>query len=127
MHNTTLNSDEINMINFLKNKVLGQIISLTLLIVLKFLKLLFWFIFVCLFLLQTIIIINIFNDLPTETEYAYCAVIVYILLTSCFAITLFIHKKLFVYISAFGILILFLYLSSLPSLSMYFGYFDSLD
>ena len=115
--------------NLLKNKykILNQTINFTLLMVVNLLKILFWIIFICLFLLQTIIILNICNDLPTEAEYAYIAVIVYILLTICFITNLFMRKKLFVYISAFSIIILFLYLSSLPSLSNYFSYFDSLD
>lgn len=90
-------------------------------------KILFWLIFVCLFLLQTLIILNIWQDMPIEMGNAYKAIALHVFLTVCLVISIFTKKKIFSYIFASGMIILFLYLSSLPDLSSYFGYFDGLD
>ena len=90
-------------------------------------KFFFWLIFVCLFLLQTIIILNLWHDMPIETENADKAIALYVFMTVGLLISVLAKKRFFVYIFALGMIILFLYLSTLPDLSSYFGYFDGLD
>ncbi len=109
------------------DKKYGKVLSFVFLAVFGLLKILFWFIFICLFLLQTLIILNILQDIPIGVENAYKAIILYVVLTIGFIISIFVKKKFPVYIFACGMIILFLHLSSLPDLSSYFGYFDGLD
>jgi hypothetical protein len=90
-------------------------------------KTLFWFIFASLFLLQTIIVFNMLNDLPNELESVTKAVILYIILIICFITGLLRRKKLLKYMSALCIILLFLYLSAQQDLNLYYGYFDGLD
>lgn len=90
-------------------------------------KILFWCVFISLFLLQTLIIFNIWQDMPVEMGNAYKAVALYVFLTVGLIISIFTKKKIFAYIFASGMIMLFLYLSSIADLSSYFGYFDGLD
>lgn len=115
--------------NLLKKiyNVSDKIPNIAFLIIFNLLKALFWLVFGCLFLLQAIILLNLWYDLPIETNDALKAIILYMICTVCFIIGLFVRKKILVYASAFGVIILFLYLSSLPSLSLYFDYFNGLD
>lgn len=90
-------------------------------------KILFWCVFISLFLLQTLIIFNIWQDMPVEMGNAYKAIALYAFLTVGLIISIFTKKKILAHMFASGMIILFLYLSSLPDLSSYFGYFDGLD
>ena len=90
-------------------------------------KIFFWSVFISLFLLQTLIIFNIWQDMPVEMGNAYKAVALYVFLTVGLAISIFTKKKILAHMFASGMIILFLYLSSLPDLSSYFGYFDGLN
>ncbi|MBQ4399854.1 MAG: hypothetical protein II830_01005 [Alphaproteobacteria bacterium] len=97
------------------------------LIIINVVKVVFWFIFANLFLLQTIIAFNMLNDLPNELESITKAITLYIILVICFIVGLFWQKKLLKYMSALCIILLFIYLSALPDLNLYYGYFDGLD
>lgn len=105
------------------NKVLNFVFSMGLYICKSF----FWIIFVCLFLLQMLSLLVMWEDHPSGIDNSYQITAVYIFLTVCFMVSLFMRQKVFVYVSAFSVMILFLYSSSLPAVSSYFNYFDGLD
>ena len=110
-----------------KNNKYAKLVNYALGISLSMVKIIFWFIFACLLLLQTIIILNIWNDMPNEIENTKKAVVLYSLIIFCLIASLLMRRKLLIYISATGIIILFTYLSLMQDLSPYFGYFDSLN
>ena len=115
--------------NFLKKiyKKYNKAFCIAYLIISGTAKTLFWFIFICLFLLQTIIVFNMFNDLQIELESITKAITLYIILVICFIVGLLMRKKLLKYMSALCIILLFLYLSAQPDLNLYYGYFNGLD
>ena len=97
------------------------------LIILNAVKAIFWFIFANLFLLQTIIAFNMLNDLPNELDIITKAVTLYSIIVICFVASLLWRQKLLKYISALCMILLFVYLSSLQNLNLYYGYFDGLN
>ena len=65
--------------------------------------------------------------MPNEIENTSTALILYALTAIFFIISLFLKKRLLIYSSALSVIILFLYLSSLPDLAVYYDYFNGLD
>lgn len=112
--------------NNIHNKYI-KLINYALKILSSVAKIIFWLIFACLLLLQTIIILNIWNDVPNEVENTRKAVILYSIIIFCLIVSLLTRKRLLIYTSAISIIILFIYLSLMPDLYPYFGYFNSLN
>ncbi len=95
-----------------------------LLIVFNLLKVVFWLIFASLVLLQTTIFLVMWNDGIGEDFIK--AVVLYLLFISGWLTGIFTKQKKMQYFFATCVIFLFLYLSSQPNLSHYFGYFDGL-
>ena len=87
----------------------------------------FWFIFICLFLVQMLIFSKMWEDMQNGIGTPKIAIIIYISFAIAFFAGLFIRKKIFTYISATGIIILFFYLPSLSELKPYYDYLEMLD
>lgn len=105
------------------NKVKNLVFSIGLCVGKSF----FWVIFACLFLLQMLSLLIMWEDYPSGIDNSYQITALYIFLTLCCMVSLFMCQKFFIYMSAFSIMILFLYSSSLPGVSLYFNYFAGLD
>lgn len=93
----------------------------------RILKVLFWVFFSCIFILQAIILLNIYNDLSKEMADAIKYVWAYAFMSLVLFLSIYKKNKKLLYVSAIGIILLFLYLSSIPELSRYFDYFEGLD
>lgn len=92
-----------------------------------FIKTIFWFIFSCILLLQTLIVFILINDINNGAETISQALILYSFIIVFFITGLFMRKKSLIYASAISLILLFIYLSSLPDLAVYYNYFDGLD
>lgn len=81
--------------NLLKKiyNVSDKIPNIAFLIIFNLLKAFFWLVFGCLFLLQAIILLNLWYDMSIETNDALKAIILYMICTVCFIIGLFVRKK----------------------------------
>ena len=89
----------------------------------RILKFLFWFVFADLAFLMFFISSQIWQDNAGGSNASYI-VYVYGLLMTVFVVSLFIRRKIWRYISATAVILLFLWAVRQPELSSYFRFFN---
>ena len=103
--------------------MLSEIYILTLKSVRWLAKFVFWFIFACIMSLLLLCCMRMLEQRQLMTAEIY-TLTGYIVLLVGFIGSLFISGKIYRYILATGIIVFFLWVTGLPELSAYFGYFN---
>ena len=90
-------------------------------------KILFWFNFGLFFLMQSFLCLMMYDRVPNQIAEVELVLFLHISLTIGFLISLIMRQKVFIYIFAWIIFLLFFYVAPLPNLDPYYGYFNTLD